>query len=498
MNQDPMDWQAIVESIEGQVKPVRVADELEMVAQAAEGDEATAIAGTAAVMITMAVEPAGLAAAYVLPPQDPTAALHALANRLSHLDFESGLERLPKKKRTLVDQFIGTARPLYAEYGAVMELVLGAYARNEYDLSANPNDLILDAERMMPQDASAALRLVGRAGAMGLRGKRWWWRWSNELAAPLAKQITLVGNLVDDLTAGGEPLRTIEEERTEWHATAEAAADTPFDDSDIAALEDELSVDDQLESLIDQLYEGEAAVTRDLEKAFAARRDKAIPVLIELAEDQDLWEEDSPGEGWVPIHAVELLGKLKAREAVPTLIDIIADSDPSEIIRNQAMFALEAIGAPATPAVLDTIRYSRNRELKADLAPILGKIGRGRADTFDTLVKLYKELQWDEFRIFPIMGMADLGDRRAIPILEQALTDPTLPEMDRREVIAALQDLGARPKTHPPHSPTTLPPVQARPAKLGRNDPCWCGSGKKYKHCHLASDQEKADKGLPP
>ena len=20
--------------------------------------------------------------------------------------------------------------------------------------------------------------------------------------------------------------------------------------------------------------------------------------------------------------------------------------------------------------------------------------------------------------------------------------------------------------------------------KLGRNDPCWCGSGKKYKHCH--------------
>ena len=24
----------------------------------------------------------------------------------------------------------------------------------------------------------------------------------------------------------------------------------------------------------------------------------------------------------------------------------------------------------------------------------------------------------------------------------------------------------------------------------GRNDPCWCGSGKKYKHCHLRSDQK--------
>jgi hypothetical protein len=28
--------------------------------------------------------------------------------------------------------------------------------------------------------------------------------------------------------------------------------------------------------------------------------------------------------------------------------------------------------------------------------------------------------------------------------------------------------------------------------KLGRNDPCWCGSGKKYKHCHMHQDQAEA------
>jgi preprotein translocase subunit SecA len=27
-------------------------------------------------------------------------------------------------------------------------------------------------------------------------------------------------------------------------------------------------------------------------------------------------------------------------------------------------------------------------------------------------------------------------------------------------------------------------PVVNEGPKLGRNDPCWCGSGKKYKHCH--------------
>ncbi|HEX9077162.1 MAG TPA: SEC-C metal-binding domain-containing protein, partial [Anaerolineae bacterium] len=30
--------------------------------------------------------------------------------------------------------------------------------------------------------------------------------------------------------------------------------------------------------------------------------------------------------------------------------------------------------------------------------------------------------------------------------------------------------------------------VGAATAKLGRNDPCWCGSGKKYKNCHMHSD----------
>ncbi len=28
--------------------------------------------------------------------------------------------------------------------------------------------------------------------------------------------------------------------------------------------------------------------------------------------------------------------------------------------------------------------------------------------------------------------------------------------------------------------------------KPGRNDPCWCGSGIKYKKCHLSQDDKKA------
>ncbi|WP_291316233.1 SEC-C metal-binding domain-containing protein [Desulfuromonas sp.] len=27
--------------------------------------------------------------------------------------------------------------------------------------------------------------------------------------------------------------------------------------------------------------------------------------------------------------------------------------------------------------------------------------------------------------------------------------------------------------------------------ELGRNDPCWCGSGKKYKKCHSVEDAKR-------
>lgn len=35
---------------------------------------------------------------------------------------------------------------------------------------------------------------------------------------------------------------------------------------------------------------------------------------------------------------------------------------------------------------------------------------------------------------------------------------------------------------------------QAPAARPGRNEPCWCGSGKKYKKCHQPGDEVKAAK----
>ncbi len=58
-------------------------------------------------------------------------------------------------------------------------------------------------------------------------------------------------------------------------------------------------------------------------------------------------------------------------------------------------------------------------------------------------------------------------------------------------------DLDRVPVKRPPEKPTLPPPgeraeqdeISSPRQKPRRNDPCWCGSGKKYKHCHMRADR---------
>ena len=89
-------------------------------------------------------------------------------------------------------------------------------------------------------------------------------------------------------------------------------------------------------------------------------------------------------------------------------------------------------------------------------------------------------------------------------ILRRALARPAL--HDRKDVLARLADLQTHAGKAPPpsnsapqpssspahrHPPAaTAKPSQPPARKPGRNDPCWCGSGRKYKQCHLRADDE--------
>ncbi|MGC8788239.1 MAG: HEAT repeat domain-containing protein, partial [Anaerolineae bacterium] len=200
----------------------------------------------------------------------------------------------------------------------------------------------------------------------------------------------------------------------------------------------------EVEELLAALYNGPEALTPQLRKAFAAHRKQVIPELIALASNGDLWLANAPGKGYVPIHAVNLLGQLRATEAVPSLIDIVSETGPGELLRDAALNALEEIGKPAVPAILETMRYSRDLRFKTALAPTLGEIGVKQPGVFEALAQLYQQTDWGKERMLAVVGLGLLRDKRAIPLLRPELRNPSLSIADRNELFYALRELGVK------------------------------------------------------
>ena len=88
-----------------------------------------------------------------------------------------------------------------------------------------------------------------------------------------------------------------------------------------------------------------------------------------------------------------------------------------------------------------------------------------RQDVLERLVRLY--IEW---------GRPDQGA-------------PFLAEMEEIQAREKAEFQAAIAKVAPPRQEYTPPPPPPQPPS--RNKPCWCGSGKKYKFCHMRSDRQK-------
>jgi preprotein translocase subunit SecA len=91
------------------------------------------------------------------------------------------------------------------------------------------------------------------------------------------------------------------------------------------------------------------------------------------------------------------------------------------------------------------------------------------------------EYQRESFAMFS--EMKDRINRQAIQDIFRAQINVMQRTPTRRQMRAYRPGVNGIPEAKPE-------PVRAQ-NKVGRNDPCWCGSGKKYKHCHYKQDRVK-------
>ena len=69
------------------------------------------------------------------------------------------------------------------------------------------------------------------------------------------------------------------------------------------------------------------------------------------------------------------------------------------------------------------------------------------------------------------------------PVVAQSTPPPPAPEVQLQQPQPQVQGMPQTPRQPDPNA-TMTPIVRSAEEKIGRNDPCHCGSGKKYKHCH--------------
>lgn len=271
--------------------------------------------------------------------------------------------------------------------------------------------------------------------------------------------------------------------------------------------------------------------------------EEEIPELIRMATDDELHRAPSDTTAvWAPLNAMRALGSLRAEAAIGPLLAQLKriDTDQDDFVGGAVAKALAAIGPAALePTALYLANGSNGQWARGAAARALKLLGLEYAQVRDACVGgITAQLalcaaQAEDFNGLLVSELIDLKATESAGVIEQAFASGRVDEMvagdwedvqiefgfkQRRErprkpneftemgrkfraalgipeidELAGPGEVGApfdrddayafKQPAHPP-LPIYEKPVPVRVApKVGRNDPCPCGSGKKFKKC---------------
>ena len=108
---------------------------------------------------------------------------------------------------------------------------------------------------------------------------------------------------------------------------------------------------------------------------------------------------------------------------------------------------------------------------------MLGLVGQDDPEVFPLLKNVWEAADWADNRRAIALAFGDLGDRRAEPLLREAMRDPRADALDRTYAWLALRELGVdappppqtltdRLRTIAPASPRVMPDELDRPQRV--------------------------------
>ncbi len=206
-------------------------------------------------------------------------------------------------------------------------------------------------------------------------------------------------------------------------------------------------------------------------------------------------------DGWAPVHAVRLIEEMGAEGAIGPFIQALRDTTVGDPLHEEIHRVLQDLGERVVEPMLLAHDAFRDEDVQDCFADILA--GAGARD--DRILALLRGMLETGDVTLAAGLLAEYGDPRALPALSRALDKTTIedpaPAFRNQavfEIAGAIEELGGRlspsqaaqvKRAHAAHRRFLAPLAPARRSDgPGRNDPCWCGSGRKHKRCHLDAD----------
>jgi hypothetical protein len=267
--------------------------------------------------------------------------------------------------------------------------------------------------------------------------------------------------------------------------------------------------------LIAQLFEGGQELSEELKLQLLQAEPSLVPELVALLDDESLSEMEAPGEGWVPEKAFLVLNELRPIEMLDPVLKIIAKYERDTYLYNT--IAVESIGW-GDVVIEPILRYlEKHKDNPEEVSSLLCFFSDQDAKDERIFQRMIEHTKLDEGLMCQALGA--YGDPRAIPHLIEMFRRFEFDKSDPMgfhnhtfiEILAAIEELDGE---LPPallkkerrlrqmredyqqeilssdsweggEDEGEIPNRQPlKSQKVGRNQPCPCGSGKKYKRCH--------------
>ena len=232
-----------------------------------------------------------------------------------------------------------------------------------------------------------------------------------------------------------------------------------------------------------------------------------IPELIRMLSDEDLLNADSDSEEvWSSVHAWRVLGQLQAVEAVKPLLEQVyrIDDEDADWVSEEYPKVFMMIGPQAIPELSSYLATGYGLFARICVANGIKEIGieypDSREQCVETLTKQLTQFSHNDESLngFLISFLVNLEAVVSIDVIRKAFQNESVDhgiigDFEDIEIAMGLRLTRSTQKLEldfDKYRQTTNHSFDLPESKVGRNDPCPCGSGKKYKKCCLRKNAE--------